>query len=195
MPPLDGDDELGASSSRPRARDAWRSGPGCACPSGRRPRSLPAPSSSCTTPRPTPTLSASSPSLAAPASSPSASWISPKAARSQRPPGRRDLRRGYLLHGGSSCLGWTSSTQNAADGSGRGRRDRPSKFYEIPDNLFVGRYAVTVVGCLRTAPSNVAESETQPSSVSITRTLASWLVCGRSSPIGSAVQSSSRRQR
>src|SRR5581483_4070600 len=35
---------------------------------------------------------------------------------------RDDLRRGYLLHGGSSCLGWTSRAQNAADGSGRGGR-------------------------------------------------------------------------
>ncbi|HZO50817.1 MAG TPA: hypothetical protein VFB26_11780, partial [Gaiellaceae bacterium] len=46
-----------------------------------------------------------------------------------------DRRPGYLPHGGSSSLEWTSATQNAAHGSGRGRRDRRSNFYEISDNL------------------------------------------------------------
>src|SRR5581483_9021425 len=59
--------------------------------------------------------------------------------RRQHPLGRRrgrdDRRPGYLPHGGSSSLEWTSATQNAAHGSGRGRRDRRSNFYEISDNL------------------------------------------------------------
>src|SRR6059036_1175569 len=49
--------------------------------------------------------------------------------------GRHDLRRGYLLHGGSSCprgLGWRLSRSQRE----RTRReDRRSKFYEISDNL------------------------------------------------------------
>src|SRR5439155_373353 len=49
--------------------------------------------------------------------------------------GRDDLRRGYLLHGGSSCprgLGWRLSRSQRE----RTRReDRRSKFYEISDNL------------------------------------------------------------
>jgi hypothetical protein len=36
--------------------------------------------------------------------------------------GRGDLWRPSLLHGGSSCVGWTSSAQNAAEGRGRGGR-------------------------------------------------------------------------
>jgi uncharacterized protein with GYD domain len=49
---------------------------------------------------------------------------------------RDDLRRGYLLHGGSSCprgLGWRLSRSQHE----RTRReDRRSKFYELPDNLW-----------------------------------------------------------
>lgn len=57
------------------------------------------------------------------------------------------------------------------------------------------RYAAAAaVGCL-SAAWNAALLETQPKSVWITRTLASWLGRGRSLPIGSAVQSSSSRQR
>jgi hypothetical protein len=49
-----------------------------------------------------------------------------------------------FLIGGSSCLGWTSLAHHAADGNGRGRRDRRSNFYEIPDNLLeVGLAAMT----------------------------------------------------
>ena len=33
-----------------------------------------------------------------------------------------DLLNQYLLHGGSSCLGWTSSAQHAPNRSGRGGR-------------------------------------------------------------------------
>ena len=48
---------------------------------------------------------------------------------------RHDLRRGYLLHGGSSCprgLGWRLSRSQHE----RTRReDRHSKFYEVTDNL------------------------------------------------------------
>ena len=45
--------------------------------------------------------------------------------RALRVLGRRgDLRCGYLLHGGSSCSAWTSSTPHASNGSGRGGRDR-----------------------------------------------------------------------
>jgi hypothetical protein len=50
-------------------------------------------------------------------------------------PGRDDPRRGYLLHGGSSCprgLGWHLSRSQRE----RTRREGPpSKFYEISDNL------------------------------------------------------------
>jgi hypothetical protein len=37
----------------------------------------------------------------------------------------------YLLHGGSSCLEWTSITPDAPKRSGRGRRDRRLKFYAL----------------------------------------------------------------
>ena len=52
--------------------------------------------------------------------------------------GRDDLRRGYLLHGGSSCplgLGWRLSRSQRER---TGREDRRSKFYEISDNLCWG---------------------------------------------------------
>src|SRR5581483_1000955 len=46
--------------------------------------------------------------------------------RRQRPlshsRGRDDRRAGYLPHGGSSCLGWTSTARNAAHGNGRDGR-------------------------------------------------------------------------
>ena len=53
--------------------------------------------------------------------------------------GRRDdLRSGYLLHGGSSCpRGLGLVAPNAPNRSGRGGRDRRSKFYELSDNLLV----------------------------------------------------------
>jgi hypothetical protein len=47
-----------------------------------------------------------------------------------------DLRSGHLLHRGSSCpLGLGLVAPNAPNRSGRGGRDRRSKFYEISGNL------------------------------------------------------------
>ena len=89
--------------------------------------------SSCTTAKPTPTLKASSPSLAAPTSSPNASWIFAgsgisDACRVVTTPGA-----GTFFTAVPPVSDGPSTTQNAADGSGRGRRDRRSEFYEDPD--------------------------------------------------------------
>ena len=123
-----------ASSTRPRGRDGPPTRSGSCLPFGPTTSSTSSSISSCTTPSPTPTLSASSPSLAAPTSSPSASWICAGSGLSRRLQRRDDLRRGYLLHGGSSCprgLGWRLSRSHRE----RTRReDRRSKFYEISDN-------------------------------------------------------------
>jgi len=78
--------------------------------------------SSCTTPRPTPTLSASSPSLAAPTSSPRASWTRGGSGLSTAFEPVTTCRPDTFFMAASSCLGWTSLAQNAANGNGRGRR-------------------------------------------------------------------------